>query len=87
VIMVNVSHGLSPNVSCKLVIYTHQNVKRRDFGGRSGVSRFSGIRGDSLRRSHVSHGFFGPRGLLGHSYGGLFAIYAPEQRPALFQGS
>jgi hypothetical protein len=25
------------------------------------------------------------RGLLGHSYGGLFAIYALEQRPALFQ--
>lgn len=27
----------------------------------------------------------GDRGLLGHSYGGLFAIYALEQRPALFQ--
>jgi predicted alpha/beta superfamily hydrolase len=25
------------------------------------------------------------RGLLGHSYGGLFAIYALEQRPGLFQ--
>src|SRR3984957_8610096 len=25
------------------------------------------------------------RGLLGHSYGGLFAIYALDQRPALFQ--
>lgn len=25
------------------------------------------------------------RALLGHSYGGLFAIYALEQRPALFQ--
>jgi len=25
------------------------------------------------------------RGLLGHSYGGLFAIYCLEQRPALFQ--
>ena len=25
------------------------------------------------------------RGLLGHSYGGLFAIYALEQQPALFQ--
>jgi predicted alpha/beta superfamily hydrolase len=25
------------------------------------------------------------RGLLGHSYGGLFAIYALEQRPELFQ--
>jgi len=25
------------------------------------------------------------RGLLGHSYGGLFAIYALEQRPTLFQ--
>jgi uncharacterized protein len=25
------------------------------------------------------------RGLLGHSYGGLFAIYSLEQRPALFQ--
>jgi predicted alpha/beta superfamily hydrolase len=25
------------------------------------------------------------RGLLGHSYGGLFAIYALEQRPALFK--
>jgi predicted alpha/beta superfamily hydrolase len=25
------------------------------------------------------------RGLLGHSYGGLFAIYALEQRPRLFQ--
>jgi uncharacterized protein len=25
------------------------------------------------------------RGLLGHSYGGLFAIYVLEQRPALFQ--
>jgi predicted alpha/beta superfamily hydrolase len=25
------------------------------------------------------------RGLLGHSYGGLFAIYALEKRPALFQ--
>lgn len=25
------------------------------------------------------------RGLLGHSYGGLFALYALEQRPALFQ--
>jgi predicted alpha/beta superfamily hydrolase len=27
----------------------------------------------------------GDRGLLGHSYGGLFAIYALEQRPTLFQ--
>src|ERR1700730_10304897 len=25
------------------------------------------------------------RGLLGHSHGGLFAIYALEQQPALFQ--
>ena len=25
------------------------------------------------------------RGLLGHSYGGLFAVYALEQRPGLFQ--
>ena len=27
----------------------------------------------------------GDRGLLGHSYGGLFALYALTQRPALFQ--
>ena len=27
----------------------------------------------------------GDRGLLGHSYGGLFALYALEQRPGLFQ--
>jgi predicted alpha/beta superfamily hydrolase len=82
VIMVNVSHGSTPDVMA---------LRARDFtptktsrDAASGGAAFL----DFLEHAvilFVDRTIPSDRGLLGHSYGGLFAIYALEQRSALFQ--
>jgi predicted alpha/beta superfamily hydrolase len=86
VIMVNVSQGMGPEV---------KERRARDFTPtRSDHEPASG--GAAAFLDFLEHEIIpfvdrtyrtqpGDRGLLGHSYGGLFAIYCLEQRPALFQ--
>jgi predicted alpha/beta superfamily hydrolase len=86
VIMVNVSHGSSPDVMA---------LRARDFTptktSREATSGAAAAFLDFLEHEVIPfvdrtyHTIPSDRGLLGHSYGGLFAIYALEQRPALFQ--
>ena len=86
VIMVNVSHGTTPDVMA---------LRARDFTP-SKTSREAASGGAAAFLDFLEHEVIpfvdrtfrtipSDRGLLGHSYGGLFAIYALEQRPALFQ--
>jgi predicted alpha/beta superfamily hydrolase len=86
VIMVNVSHGSTPDVMA---------LRARDFTPTK-TSREAASGGAAAFLDFLEHEVIpfvdrtyrtipSDRGLLGHSYGGLFAIYALEQRPALFQ--
>lgn len=86
VIMVNVSQGESGDVMA---------LRARDFtptrtaqeAGAGGAAAFLDFMEHELI-PYVDRTYrTAPtdRGLLGHSYGGLFAIYCLEQRPALFQ--
>jgi uncharacterized protein len=86
VIMVNVSHGPTPAAMA---------LRARDFTPTKTLREaMSG--GAPLFLDFLEHELIpfvdrtyrtipSDRGLLGHSYGGLFAIYALENRPALFQ--
>lgn len=86
VIIVNVSQGMGPEV---------KDRRARDFTPtRSSHEPASG--GAAAFLDFLEHEIIpfvdrtyrtqpGDRGLLGHSYGGLFAIYCMEQRPGLFQ--
>lgn len=84
VIMVNISHGTNA-----------MQLRARDFTPTS-VTLVKGSGGaaaflDFLEQELIPFvdGTYrtvpGDRGLLGHSFGGLFALYALEQRPGLFQ--
>ena len=86
VIMVNVSYGSTPDVMA---------LRARDFTPTK-TSREATSGGAAAFLDFLEHEVIpfvdrtyrtipSDRGLLGHSYGGLFAIYALEQRPALFQ--
>jgi len=86
VIMVNVSYGSTPDLMAQ---------RARDFTPTK-TSREATSGGAAAFLDFLEHEVIpfvdrtyrtipSDRGLLGHSYGGLFAIYALEQRPALFQ--
>ena len=86
VIMVNVSHGSTPDVMA---------LRARDFTPTK-TSREAASGGAAAFLDFLEHEVIpfvdrtyrtipSDRGLLGHSYGGLFALYALEQRPALCQ--
>jgi predicted alpha/beta superfamily hydrolase len=86
VIMVNVSQGSSGNVMA---------LRAQDFTPTK-TSREAGSGGAAAFLDFLEHEVIPfvdrtyrtiptDRGLLGHSYGGLFAIYCMEERPALFQ--
>jgi uncharacterized protein len=83
---VNVSHGTTPDV---------MDLRARDFTP-SKTPREAASGGAAAFLDFLEHEVIpfvdrtfrtipSDRGLLGHSYGGLFAIYALEQWPALFQ--
>jgi predicted alpha/beta superfamily hydrolase len=86
VIMVNVSHGSSGEVmALRARDFTPTKTdKERGSGGAAAFLDFLEHEVipfvDRTYRTVPSD-----RGLLGHSYGGLFAIYCLEERPALFQ--
>jgi hypothetical protein len=86
VIMVNVSQGSSGDVMA---------LRARDFTPTR-TSEEPGSGGAAVFLDFLEHEVIpfvdrtyrtvpSDRGLLGHSYGGLFAIYCLEERPALFQ--
>jgi predicted alpha/beta superfamily hydrolase len=86
VIIVTVSHGSDPN---------YMSLRARDFTPtKTSKEAMSG--GAPMFLDFLEHELIpfvdrtyrtipSDRALLGHSYGGLFAIYVLEQRPALFQ--
>ncbi len=86
VIIVNVSQGSSGDVMA---------LRARDFTPTK-TSREPGSGGAAAFLDFLEHELIpfvdrtyrtipSDRGLLGHSYGGLFAIYCMEERPTLFQ--
>lgn len=85
VIIVNVSHGASGYKALRARDFTPTRTSREASSG--GAPAFL----DFLEHELIPfvdrtwRTMPTDRGLLGHSYGALFAIYALEQRPALFQ--
>jgi predicted alpha/beta superfamily hydrolase len=85
VIIVNVSHGATGYMALRARDFTPTRTAREVNSG--GAPAFL----DFLEHELIPfvdrtwRTMPADRGLLGHSYGGLFAIYALEQRPALFQ--
>src|SRR3984957_9299787 len=85
VIIVNVSHGATDYKELRARDFTPTRTPREANSG--GAAAFL----DFLEHELIPfvdrtwRTMPTDRGLLGHSYGGLFAIYALEQRPALFQ--
>jgi len=84
VIIVNVSHGATDYMALRARDFTPTRTARE---ANSGAAAFL----DFLEHELIPfvdrtwRTVPTDRGLLGHSYAGLFAIYALEQRPALFQ--
>jgi predicted alpha/beta superfamily hydrolase len=86
VIMVNVSYGSTPDVmALRARDFTPTKTSREPNSG--GAKAFLDFLENELIPfvDRTYRTIPSDRGLLGHSYGGLFAIYALEQRPALFQ--
>jgi predicted alpha/beta superfamily hydrolase len=85
VIIVNVSHGDVGAMTLRARDFTPTKTDREP--GSGGAMAFLDFLEHELipfvDRTYRS--ITTDRGLLGHSYGGLFALYALEQRPALFQ--
>jgi predicted alpha/beta superfamily hydrolase len=85
VIIVNVSHGATGYMALRARDFTPTTTPKEASSG--GAAAFL----DFLEHELIPfvdrtwRTVPTDRGLLGHSYGGLFAIYALEQRPALFQ--
>ncbi len=85
VIMVNVSHGSTNVMALRAHDFTPSPVASVP-GSGGGAAFLEFIEQelipfvDKTYRTNPSD-----RALLGHSYGGLFALYALQQRPALFQ--
>jgi uncharacterized protein len=86
VIMVNLSHGSTPDVmALRARDFTPTKTSREAASG--GAAAFLDFLENEVI-AFVDRTFRtipSDRGLLGHSYGGLFAIYVLEQRPGLFQ--
>jgi predicted alpha/beta superfamily hydrolase len=86
VIIVNVSQGSTPDVMARRArdFTPTKTSEEADSGGAAAFLDF-------LERELIPfvdrtyRTIPSDRGLLGHSYGGLFAIYVLEQHPALFQ--
>jgi predicted alpha/beta superfamily hydrolase len=85
VIIVNVSHGVTDYMALRARDFTPTRTSREVNSG--GAPAFL----DFLEHELIPfvdrtwRTMPADRGLLGHPYGGLFAIYVLEQRPALFQ--
>jgi hypothetical protein len=85
VIIVNVSHGDKNYMALRARDFTPTKTSQEATSG--GASSFL----DFFERElipfvdHTYRTVSTDRALLGHSYGGLFALYALEQRPGLFQ--
>ena len=84
VIIVNVSHGDTNYMQLRARDFTPTNTKQEPNSG--GAPAFLDFLEHELIPfvDHTWRTIPADRALLGHSYGGLFAIYALEQRPALF---
>jgi predicted alpha/beta superfamily hydrolase len=85
VIVVNVSHGATDYMAPRARDFTPTRTAREANSG--GAAAFLDFFEQELIPfvDRTWRTLPADRGLLGHSYGGLFAIYALEQRPALFQ--
>ena len=85
VIIVNVSHGQTGYMALRARDFTPTKTPREASSG--GAAAFLDFLEHELIPfvDHTWRSVPADRGLLGHSYGGLFAICALEQRPALFQ--
>lgn len=85
VIVVNISHGPTGYMPLRARDFTPTRMDREPTSGGAAVFL------DFLEHEIIPlvdrtyRTLPGDRGLLGHSYGGLFALYALEQRPELFQ--
>ena len=85
VIIVNVSHGETDAMTLRARDFTPTRTTEAPNSG--GAPAFLDFLEQELIPfiDHTYRTDTSDRGLLGHSLGGLFAIYALEQRPALFQ--
>jgi predicted alpha/beta superfamily hydrolase len=86
VIMVNISHGIGVNpMPLRARDFTPTHLAGEQTSG--GAAAFLDLleHGIIPLVDHAYRTIPTDRGLLGHSYGGLFALYALEERPGLFQ--
>src|SRR5579883_1925491 len=85
VIMVNISHGEGNVMALRARDFTPTRTKVEPTSGGAGafLDFFEHDVIPLVDRTYRT--VLSDRALLGHSYGGLFALYALEQRPALFQ--
>jgi uncharacterized protein len=85
VIIVNVSHGDVGAMTLRARDFTPTKTDRE--AGSGGAMAFLDFLEHELIPlvDRTYRTLPSDRGLLGHSYGGLFAVYALEQRPGLFQ--
>ena len=85
VIIVNVSHGTAGAMALRTRDFTPTKTVQEP--GSGGAAAFLDFLEHELIPfiDHTYRTVVTDRGLLGHSYGGLFALYALEQRPTLFQ--
>ena len=85
VIIVNVSHGAKNAIALRTRDFTPSAVT--SVPGSGGAPAFLEFMEQELipliDKTYRTNP--GDRALVGHSYGGLFALYALQQRPALFQ--
>ena len=85
VIMVNVSHGSGNVMPLRARDFTPTRTSQEATSGGAAVF-LDFLEHDVIPLVDRTYRTMpSDRGLLGHSYGGLFALYALEQRPALFQ--
>jgi hypothetical protein len=85
VIMVNISHGTAANpmpLRAQDFTPTHLDLEPTSGGAAAFLDALEHDLIPFIDRTYRTDP--GDRALLGHSYGGLFALYALTQRPALF---
>ena len=84
-IMVNISHGTTNYMALRARDFTPtRTAVEQGSGGAPAFLEF--LENDIIPFVERTYRTIpADRALLGHSYGGLFALYALEQRPALFQ--
>lgn len=85
VIMVNISHGAVNTMALRARDFTPTTLKTES--GSGGAPAFLDFLANDVIPfvDRTYRTLPGDRGLLGHSYGGLFALFVLEQRPELFQ--